>query len=44
LFNDLSQAGVIISYTKQQLVSPQLGKNFAGDPFFTDGDVYLIYL
>ena len=44
LFNDLQQAGIISNFTKQQFVEPLLGKNFAGDLFFTDGEIYILYL
>ncbi len=42
LFNDLNNSGLIKKYSKQPFVSPTLGKNLAGDEFFTDGETYLI--
>ncbi len=42
LLEDLHQAGVVASYHEQQFVNPTLGKNFAGDEFFTDGQVYIV--
>ncbi|MBU2632227.1 LssY C-terminal domain-containing protein [Patescibacteria group bacterium] len=44
LFNDLEKAGVIKSFQKKQFVNPTLGKNFSGDPFFTDGKAYILEL
>lgn len=44
LFSDLGNAGLILSYEKQQSVGPTLGKNFSGDQFFTDGKLYSIVL
>lgn len=44
LFTDLQTAGIIKSYQKLPLVEPILSKNFAGDQFFTDGQVYLLEL
>lgn len=44
LFNDLKNARVIDNFTKQQFVEPLLGTNFAGDLFFTDGEIYILYL
>jgi len=44
LFNDLNQTGLIKKYNKQLFVSPTLGKNFAGDTFFTNGEAYMIEL
>jgi len=42
LFHDLQSAGVISGYTKEKTVDPDLGKNFTGDQFFTDGQLYVI--
>jgi len=42
LFNDLRDAGTVVQYGKEQFVDPVLGKNFIGDPFFTDGKIYII--
>ncbi|MEZ7821422.1 MAG: LssY C-terminal domain-containing protein [Patescibacteria group bacterium] len=44
LFNDLNSSGLIKKYNKQPFVSPTLGKNLAGDEFFTYGESYLIEL
>ena len=38
----LMSAGVIDSVEKVQFVSPVLGANFANEPFFTDGELYII--
>jgi len=42
LFNDLQKTGMLVNVKKQQSVSPELGSNFSGDLFFTDGKLYLI--
>jgi len=42
LFNDLQKTNIIINSTKQQLVNPELGNNFSGDPFFTNGELYIL--
>lgn len=42
LFADLQKIGDIKNFKKVKLVNPVLGKNFSGDPFFTDGEVYFI--
>ncbi len=42
LFSDLSGSGVIRSFRKTDFVEPLYGHNFIGDPFFTDGKVYLV--
>ncbi len=39
---DLNRSGKIESHVKVQLVKPLIGKNFIGDQFFTDGQVYII--
>ena len=44
LFSDLESTGEIKSYTKEHFVDPTLGKNFTGDQFFTDGELYFIVL
>ncbi len=44
LFNDIKKTGMIADFQKHQFVSPKLGSNFSGDPFFTDGKLYLIFL
>lgn len=42
LYQDLNLSGNIIRYQKMQFVEPQIGTNFAGDQFFTDGKAYII--
>jgi len=44
LFNDLLSAGEVKSWEKRSLIGPSMGNNFAGDPFFTDGQVYILEL
>ncbi len=44
MFNDLKKVEVVAKFSKEPFVGHILGKNFAGDAFFTYGDVYLIYL
>jgi len=40
LFTDLQKTNQITNIEKQQLVDPQIGSNFSGDTFFTDGKTY----
>jgi len=44
LYEDLRKTKLITQLQKEQFVAPVLGKNFFGDPFFTDGKVYIIKL
>lgn len=44
LFSNLENASVISGFAKEKFVEPTLGKNFSGDQFFTDGEVYIINL
>jgi len=44
LFADLKSTGEVAKYGSNQFVDPILGKNFTGDQFFTDGDIYTFYL
>ena len=44
LFGDLSVSGSVASSEKIRFVDPVLGKNFSGDPFFTDGEAYVLRL
>ena len=44
LLQDFETAGVVISKEKLQLVKPNLGENFSGDAFFTDGMAYILKL
>jgi undecaprenyl-diphosphatase len=42
LFTDLIGTGLVKSHMKADFVEPLFGHNFIGDPFFTDGKVYLV--
>lgn len=42
LYHDLMASDKIQSLGKQQLVKPQIGTNFIGDQFFTDGKAYIV--
>lgn len=42
LYSDLEQTGKIKHTLRLQLVKPLLGYNFAGDPFFSDGKLYVV--
>jgi len=42
LFNTFITSGFIKRFKKIRLVQPTMGKNFMGDPFFTDGQAYVI--
>ncbi|NTW13868.1 MAG: phosphatase PAP2 family protein [Candidatus Moranbacteria bacterium] len=44
LLGDLSAAGEIVVSDKVRFVDPVLGKNFSGDPFFTDGLADVLWL
>lgn len=44
IFSDLQDAELVSKFQKDQFVNPTLGQNFSGDQFFTDGEVYLIFL
>lgn len=44
LFNDLEETGLIFKSEKEQFVNPVLGNNFSGDPFFTDGKLYILFV
>ncbi len=44
LFTDLQKSGLLTSFQKEQFVKPTLGENFSGDQFFTDGEIYIIFL
>ena len=44
LFKGLENANALVDFKKQKFVDPGLGKNFSGDWFFTDGQVYIINL
>jgi undecaprenyl-diphosphatase len=44
LFSDLAGTGRIKNYGKTDFVEPLFGHNFIGDPFFTDGKIYLVTL
>ncbi len=42
LVSDLERATVIVAQQRLRLVPPLLARNFAGDPFFTDGQAMLV--
>ncbi|MBW1691208.1 MAG: LssY C-terminal domain-containing protein [Deltaproteobacteria bacterium] len=42
LYQDLNLTGNMRSSQKVQLVKPQIGRNFMGDRFFSDGKAYII--
>jgi len=44
LFKDLAGTGFLKNFGKTDFVGPLLGKNFFGDPFFTDGKIYILTL
>ena len=44
LFEDLLKTGMISRFRKEPFVEPQLGSNFSGDLFFTDGKIYTVFL
>ncbi len=44
VFSGLMNTGMVRQSEKVQFVSPVLGSNFSGDPFFTDGNAYSITL
>jgi membrane protein DedA with SNARE-associated domain/membrane-associated phospholipid phosphatase len=44
LYEDLYRTGKVESFRKVQLIEPLMGKNFIGDPFFSDGKAYVISL
>ncbi len=44
IFKDLQNTGKVSKYQKELFVPPMLGKNFARDQFFTDGETYIIEL
>lgn len=44
LFQDLQAAQKVQDFKKEVFVRPTLGKNFTGDEFFTDGNIYVILL
>ncbi len=44
IFDDLESVGLVSQFQKEQFVDSVLGKNFAGDQFFTDGRAYIIFL
>ncbi len=44
LFSDLEKAGDVAAWSKDDLVGPTVGENFAGDKFFTDGKAYFVNL
>lgn len=42
--NSLESAGVVSSAQEIPFVHPALGTNFAAEPFFTDGELYILHL
>lgn len=42
LYHELTVSGMIQTLQKEQLVKPQIGTNFTGDQFFTDGKTYIV--
>ncbi len=44
LFKNIVESKTKLNSEKQKLVRPILGRNFSGDQFFTDGQVYIIKL
>jgi hypothetical protein len=44
LYHDLARTGNIDHPLRIQLVKAQIGENFLGDTFFTDGKAYIIYV
>ena len=42
LFSELNASGNILTESKLQFVNSLLGQNFAGDPFFSDGNAHII--
>jgi undecaprenyl-diphosphatase len=44
VLTSLQNGGDVTSEQTIQLVPPEQGHNFAGDPFFTDGQAYVIFL
>ncbi len=38
----MQETGLVTKTEKQQFVDPKLGSNFSGDPFFTDGELYIL--
>lgn len=44
LVHDLVGAGAAVVLSETKFVAPVLGKNFTGDPFFTDGQMYIVSL
>ena len=44
LASDLRQTGLVVSDSKFQAAKPEIGQNFNGDPWFTDGDAISLIL
>ncbi|MCR4322650.1 MAG: LssY C-terminal domain-containing protein [Candidatus Azambacteria bacterium] len=42
VFSSFMNTGIVSQSEKVQFVNPILGSNFSGDPFFTDGNAYII--
>lgn len=43
LANNLNLTGMIKKTEEEKLVEAQIGENFSGDPFFTDGKIYIFF-
>jgi membrane protein DedA with SNARE-associated domain/membrane-associated phospholipid phosphatase len=44
LLKDLVNVGGVVGYQKYQFTEPVTGRNFTGDPFFSDGMLYVVSL
>lgn len=44
LADNLNNSALLASSEQKDLVAAQSGKNFSGDPFFTDGNLYIFFL
>ena len=42
LFSDLAATGSLKNFGKTDFVEPLFGQNFIGDPFFSDGKIYIL--
>jgi undecaprenyl-diphosphatase len=43
LFDSLNKNYLIKNFQKEPFVTPEIGKNFSGDQFFTDGNIFIIF-
>lgn len=44
VFSSIVRTAMVLRSEKMPFVSPVLGNNFSGDPFFTDGSAYILIL